>query len=56
MEASVNRIELLGRTGNQPTLRQHAPSGTPLTQFSLYTTRFGATPPTSSVKPLSATP
>lgn len=36
MEASVNRIELLGRTGNQPTLRQ-TPSGTPLTQFSLYT-------------------
>jgi single-strand DNA-binding protein len=36
MEASVNRVELLGRTGNQPTLRQ-TPSGTPLTQFSLYT-------------------
>lgn len=27
---------LLGRTGNQPALRQ-TPSGTPLTQFSLYT-------------------
>jgi single-strand DNA-binding protein len=36
MEASVNRVELLGRTGNQPTLRQ-TPSGTPLTQFSVYT-------------------
>jgi single-strand DNA-binding protein len=36
MEASVNRVELLGRTGNQPTLRQ-TPSGTPLIRFSLYT-------------------
>jgi single-strand DNA-binding protein len=36
METSINRVELLGRTGNQPTLRQ-TPSGTPLTQFSLYT-------------------
>ena len=36
MEQSINRVELLGRTGNQPTLRQ-TPSGTPVTQFSLYT-------------------
>jgi single-stranded DNA-binding protein len=36
MEASVNRVELLGRTGNQLTLRQ-THSGIPLTQSSLYT-------------------
>ena len=36
MEQSINRVELLGRTGNQPTLRQ-TPSGMPVTQFSLYT-------------------
>ena len=36
MEPSINRVELLGRTGNHPTLR-HTPNGTPVTQFSLYT-------------------
>src|SRR3712207_2750985 len=39
MEQSINRVELLGRTGNQPTLR-HTPSGTPVTQFSLYTNQL----------------
>jgi single-strand DNA-binding protein len=39
MESSINRVELLGRTGNRPTLRQ-TPSGTPLTQFSLYTNQM----------------
>jgi hypothetical protein len=34
MESSINRVELLGRTGNRPTLKQ-TPNGTPLTQFSL---------------------
>lgn len=36
MEQSINRVELLGRTGNHPTLR-HTSNGTPVTQFSLYT-------------------
>jgi single-strand DNA-binding protein len=35
MEQSINRVELLGRTGNRPT-RRHTPNGTPVTQFSLY--------------------
>ena len=36
MEQSINRVELLGRTGNRPTLRR-TPNDTPVTQFSLYT-------------------
>jgi single-strand DNA-binding protein len=39
MEQSINRVELLGRTGNRPTLR-HKPNGTPVTQFSLYTNQL----------------
>ncbi len=39
MESSINRVELLGRTGNRPTLRQ-TPNGTLLTQFSLYTNQL----------------
>jgi single-strand DNA-binding protein len=39
MEQSINRVELLGRTGNRPTLR-HTPNGTPVTQFSLYTNQL----------------
>ncbi len=39
MESSINRVELLGRTGNRPTLKQ-TPNGTPLTQFSLYTNQL----------------
>jgi single-strand DNA-binding protein len=39
MEQSINRVELLGRTGNRPTLRR-TPNDTPLTQFSLYTNQL----------------
>ena len=39
MEQSINRVELLGRTGNHPTLR-YTPNGTPVTQFSLYTNQL----------------
>ena len=39
MESSINRVELLGRTGNRPTLKQ-TPNGTPRTQFSLYTNQL----------------
>ena len=39
MESSINRVELLGRIGNRPTLKQ-TPNGTPLTQFSLYTNQI----------------
>ena len=39
MEQSINRVELLGRTGNRPTLRR-TPNDTPVTQFSLYTNQL----------------
>jgi single-strand DNA-binding protein len=39
MEQSINRVELLGRIGNRPTLR-HTPNGMPVTQFSLYTNQL----------------
>ena len=39
MEQSINRVELLGRTGNRPTLRR-TPNDTHLTQFSLYTNQL----------------
>ena len=39
MEQSINRVELLGRTGNRPTLRR-TPNDTPVTHFSLYTNQL----------------
>jgi single-strand DNA-binding protein len=39
MESSINRVELLGRIGNRPSLKQ-TPTGTSLTQFSLYTNQM----------------